>query len=153
MTRNYRQLWGALLIFVVMSLVDVAGAQENPVDVEPSPASEPMDDVDSVAGDVAGEQEGQAQKGQAEVESLEGATKEQTPSGPTYHKVRPGESLWMISAMNLGDGGLWPALYRANRDQIQNPKILYPGQELAIPNVAPEEKAAIRAEAAQLNTQ
>jgi nucleoid-associated protein YgaU len=149
MTRNYRQFWGALLIFGVMSLVDVAGAQENPVDVEPSPASEPMDDVDSVAG----EQEEQAQKGQAEVESLEGATKEQTPSGPTYHKVRPGVSLWMISAMHLGDGGLWPALYRANRDQIQNPKILYPGQELAIPNIAPEEKKAIRAEAAQLNMQ
>jgi hypothetical protein len=38
MTRNYRQFWGALLIFGVMSLVDVAGAQENPVEGGAPPA-------------------------------------------------------------------------------------------------------------------
>ena len=148
MTQNCRQLWGALLVLGVMIPASIAGAQENLVDVEPSSASEPLD-VDSVVT----EQEGEAQGEQAEVAAPGGATKEQTPQESTYHKVRPGESLWMIAVANLGDGGLWPALYRANRDQIQNPKILYPGQKLAIPIVAPEEKEAIRAEAAQLNTQ
>ncbi len=147
MTRNHRQFWGALLAIGVMSLVDVAGAQENPVEVEPSAASEPQN-VNSEATEPA-----EPAEVKSEVKSQAGATKEQTPNEPVYHKVRPGESLWMIAVANLGDGGLWPALYRANRDQIQNPKILYPGQELAIPNIAPEEKAAIRAEAAQLNTQ
>jgi len=67
------------------------------------------------------------------------------------HEVRPGESLWKIAALTVGDGHLWPALYRANRDQIQNPSILYPGQLLEIPEIAPEERAAIRAEAKQYN--
>ncbi len=69
------------------------------------------------------------------------------------HLVRQGDSLWRIAVQEMGEGYLWPALYRANRDQIQNPSVLYPGQRLTIPEIASEEKAAIRAEAAQLHRQ
>lgn len=51
----------------------------------------------------------------------------------TLHRVKPGETLSEIAALYLGDGGLWPLLYRENRDQIKDPERLYPGQELAIP--------------------
>jgi len=50
------------------------------------------------------------------------------------HVVRPGETLWQITAALTGDPHRWPQLYRANRDQIKDPSTLYPGQRLAIPD-------------------
>jgi nucleoid-associated protein YgaU len=49
------------------------------------------------------------------------------------HVVRPGETLWQIAAALSGNPNRWPELYRANRDQIKDPSLLYPGQRLAIP--------------------
>ncbi len=62
------------------------------------------------------------------------------PSGeaanPDAHRVRPGESLWRISALDgvYGDGRKWPRLYEANKGTIRDPDRIYPGQELAIPH-------------------
>jgi nucleoid-associated protein YgaU len=64
--------------------------------------------------------------------------------------VQPGESLWLIAANTIGDPTLWPVLYRANRDQIKDPTLLYPGQKLAIPEVDPAEREEVRREAASL---
>ncbi len=89
----------------------------------------------------------------ASLAAAEGDPSEGHPREIRSHLVRPGDSLWRIAAQEMGEGYLWPALYRANRDQIQNPSVLYPGQRLAIPEVAPEEKAVIRAEAVQLERQ
>ena len=50
--------------------------------------------------------------------------------------VAPGETLWQIAAALTGDPHRWPELYRANRDQIKDPSLLYPGQRLAIPDLA-----------------
>jgi nucleoid-associated protein YgaU len=50
------------------------------------------------------------------------------------HVVQPGDSLWRIAAVVTGDPTLWPLLYRANRDQIKDPALLYPGQRLTIPD-------------------
>jgi len=51
------------------------------------------------------------------------------------HVVRPGESLWAISAGRAvyGAGSRWRTLYAANRSRIKNPDLIYPGQELSIP--------------------
>ena len=49
------------------------------------------------------------------------------------HVVQPGESLWSIAERVQGDASLWPALFRANRDQIGHPGVLHPGQRLLIP--------------------
>ncbi len=149
MIRIFLQSWPLWLVCGLIGPLAVAEPQKAAIEAEASAISETVE-PSAVAVEEA---EPAAPAAPAEAEVPQGATKQPTPSETTYHKVRRGESLWIIAAENLGDGGLWPALYRANRDQIQNPKILYPGQELAIPNIAPEEKAAIRAEAAQLNTQ
>jgi nucleoid-associated protein YgaU len=66
------------------------------------------------------------------------------------HVVQPGESLWSIAEARIGDASLWPALYRANRDQIADPHRLHPGQRLAIPEVEPSTRAAVRREASAL---
>ena len=54
---------------------------------------------------------------------------------PTSYTVRRGETLPQISARTeiYNDPTLWPILYRANRDQIRDPKRLWPGQVLVIP--------------------
>jgi nucleoid-associated protein YgaU len=52
----------------------------------------------------------------------------------------------------MGDGTLWPALYRANRDRIKDPARIYPGQRLAVPEVAPEAVASVRREGEALVT-
>lgn len=50
------------------------------------------------------------------------------------HVVQPGETLWQIALNLSGNPARWPELYRANRDQIRDPSMLYPGQRLAIPD-------------------
>jgi nucleoid-associated protein YgaU len=48
--------------------------------------------------------------------------------------VGDGENLWIISAKPevYGEGLLWPLLYQANRDQIKDPRQIFPGQSLSI---------------------
>jgi nucleoid-associated protein YgaU len=64
-----------------------------------------------------------------------------------YHTVKRGETLPQIAAQTdvYNDYRLWPLLYRANRDQISNPKHPWPGQVLRIPrNVSREEMSEAR---------
>jgi nucleoid-associated protein YgaU len=70
-----------------------------------------------------------------------------------FHDVRRGDTLATIAAETLGDPTLWPALYRANRDQIRDPARLYPGQRLEIPTLSPAEREAERREAKALRSQ
>lgn len=51
------------------------------------------------------------------------------------HTVKRGETLPQIAALPevYGDSSLWPLIYKANRDQIKDPKVLWPGQNLKIP--------------------
>jgi len=65
----------------------------------------------------------------------ERARYEKTQVLPTRHTVKRGETLPQIAAQAevYGDPSLWPLLYRANRDQIRDPKVLWPGQQLKIP--------------------
>jgi hypothetical protein len=65
-----------------------------------------------------------------------------------HYVVKRGQTLSLIADDVLGDPDLWPAIYRANRDQIKDPMILHVGQRLAIPEVAASERARIRREAA-----
>lgn len=48
--------------------------------------------------------------------------------------VGDGETLWTISAHPevYNEGLLWPLLYQANRDQIKDPRQIFPGQSLSI---------------------
>jgi nucleoid-associated protein YgaU len=69
------------------------------------------------------------------------------------HEVRPGETLWTIAEATVGDPTLWPALYLANRDQIKDPALVYPGQQLAVPEIDPEKRGSLRREAEILTSQ
>jgi nucleoid-associated protein YgaU len=54
---------------------------------------------------------------------------------PGAYTVRRGETLPQIAgrAEIYNDAALWPIIYRANRDQIRDPRRLWPGQVLVIP--------------------
>jgi hypothetical protein len=69
------------------------------------------------------------------VRSAQKKTKETPPALLTSYTVRRGETLPQISARTeiYNDSTLWPIIYRANRDQIRDPKRLWPGQVFVIP--------------------
>jgi nucleoid-associated protein YgaU len=47
--------------------------------------------------------------------------------------VQPGATLWAIARDTYGSGTLYTRLYEANRDEIRDPDLIYPGQVFAIP--------------------
>lgn len=51
----------------------------------------------------------------------------------TVVKVRRGDSLWRIARRHLGKGKKWAKFYAANKEKIDNPDLIYPGQVLIIP--------------------
>lgn len=72
------------------------------------------------------------------------------PEPATSYEVGAGETLWTIAAQPVvyGDGFLWPLLYQANRDQIKDPRQIYPGQVLNIRrDLTAEEQAEARQKA------
>ena len=55
-----------------------------------------------------------------------------TGQSDTYVVVA-GDSLSKIAKRYYGDANKWNRIYEANRDQIKNPDLIHPGQQLRIP--------------------
>lgn len=66
----------------------------------------------------------------------------EAPKEVMYTVVK-GDCLWNIAKKKeyYGNGFAWPVIYKANRDQIKNPDLIYPKQVFKIPNLTDEEKA------------
>ncbi|MGE0116994.1 MAG: LysM peptidoglycan-binding domain-containing protein [Dongiaceae bacterium] len=47
--------------------------------------------------------------------------------------VQPGNSLWRIARRTYGEGLRYTVIYEANRTQIRDPDLIYPGQVFALP--------------------
>ncbi|WP_448203252.1 LysM peptidoglycan-binding domain-containing protein [Azospirillum sp. sgz302134] len=47
--------------------------------------------------------------------------------------VQPGNSLWRIARATYGNGVQYTLIYEANRNQIRDPDLIYPGQIFALP--------------------
>ena len=47
--------------------------------------------------------------------------------------VSRGDSLWRISRVTYGVGEQYVVVYKANRDRIRNPNLIYPGQTFVLP--------------------
>jgi len=67
---------------------------------------------------------------------------------PTSYSVVRGDCLWRISGKEqiYADPVKWPRLYRANRDQIKDPDLIYPDQVLTVPRDWPKQHAVVRGE-------
>ena len=69
---------------------------------------------------------------------IDKSRQEKEPLPVSRHTVKRGETFPQIAAQPevYGDASLWPLIYKANRDQISNPAVLWPGQVLRIPRNA-----------------
>ncbi|MEP1031097.1 MAG: LysM peptidoglycan-binding domain-containing protein, partial [Alphaproteobacteria bacterium] len=50
--------------------------------------------------------------------------------------VQPGNSLWRIARRVYGEGVQYTIIYRANKQQIGDPDLIYPGQVFQVPKPA-----------------
>jgi nucleoid-associated protein YgaU len=57
----------------------------------------------------------------------------QIAGGETQVVVQPGNSLWRIARRTYGAGMRFTLLYEANKDQIRDPDLIYPGQLFVLP--------------------
>ncbi|MGK9476116.1 LysM peptidoglycan-binding domain-containing protein [Melioribacter sp. OK-6-Me] len=66
----------------------------------------------------------------------------EAPSEINYTVVK-GDCLWNIAKKkeHYDNPFAWPMIYKANRDQIKDPDLIYPKQVFKIPNLTEEEKA------------
>ncbi len=66
----------------------------------------------------------------------------EAPTEQNYTVVK-GDYLWKIAKKQqfYGNGFAWPNIYKANKDKIKDPNLIYPKQEFTIPNLTEQEKA------------
>ena len=50
-----------------------------------------------------------------------------------YYEVRSGDSLWKIARNRYSEGIAWVKIFRANLEQIENPDLIYPYQQIVLP--------------------
>lgn len=51
----------------------------------------------------------------------------------TFYTIQSGDSLSKIARQYYGDAMKWPTLFEANREVIENPDLIYPGQQIRVP--------------------
>jgi nucleoid-associated protein YgaU len=67
-----------------------------------------------------------------------GTTQGASPSTVVVPKIATttvsrGDSLWRLSHLTYGAGTRYAVIYKANRAQIRNPNLIYPGQIFVLP--------------------
>lgn len=71
-------------------------------------------------------------------------SKAASSKGYSHYRVHRSDCLWTIAGKNdvYSDSFDWPLLFKANRDQIKDPDLIYPRQVLMVePEPSLEEKA------------
>ena len=96
---------------------------------------------------------GQTSSGTQTAAGTQSATQDQAASGTSQNAttttpgqaaapkvgrvvIQPGNNLWRISRVLYGNGAKFTTLYEANKDQIRNPNLIYPGQIFRTPDVS-----------------
>ncbi len=54
---------------------------------------------------------------------------------PVFYTIQKGDSLSKIAQQKYGDPMKWKALFEANREVIKDPDLIYPGQQIRIPEL------------------
>ncbi|CAN5230350.1 hypothetical protein BH20GEM2_BH20GEM2_08140 [soil metagenome] len=78
----------------------------------------------------------------ADFSDVEGGASSTAPAAPVpgatgrTYTVVSGDSLSKIAEREYGDASKWHAIYEANKDKIDDPDLIYPGQEFTLPPTA-----------------
>jgi hypothetical protein len=123
-----------LLCLCATMVIALFGCAKKQVQTEPAPSEEPT------------MEETMEEEPAPEPETVEPAVEEVEPTPmekyemqyselPLSHEVVKGECLWWIAEYEeiYNDPFMWPLIYKANRDQINDPDLIYPGQVFYIP--------------------
>jgi nucleoid-associated protein YgaU len=70
----------------------------------------------------------------AEAASPTAPTDPNAPPVPNKITIQPGNTLWRLSRDLYGAGRNYTIIFDANRSQIRNPRLIYPGQILTAPS-------------------
>ena len=129
----------------VVAETDVAEAAPETPAAEPAPAAEPeVSTSEPAASEPAAEPE--APVAVATAEEPAEADVPQLVAKPVGRPelgrfatgkaiIRSGDNLWTIARRVYGSGYKYTQIYGANREQIRNPNLIYPGQVFDLPNM------------------
>ncbi len=98
----------------------------------------PVASPSSATGDVAQTSEAAPKAEAAATGSTDQRNVVVVPSVDTKVVVR-GDNLWRISQASYGRGERYTVIYGANRNQIRDPDLIYPGQIFVLPKGAPQQ--------------
>jgi nucleoid-associated protein YgaU len=63
----------------------------------------------------------------------QGTSADSGGTGARSYTVRKGDTLSHIAKAHYGNASTWQRIYEANRDQLDDPDLIHPGQVLRIP--------------------
>ena len=75
------------------------------------------------------------QSGASSTEQVTGGSGGTGGAGERSYTVAMGDTLSHIAKAHYGKAGKWRAIFEANRDQIDDPDKIFPGQVLKIPAI------------------
>jgi hypothetical protein len=75
----------------------------------------------------------QAGSGAQQTAAATGSTADNAAAAEGRIVVQPGNSLWKLARESYGAGVRYTIIYEANKEQISNPDLIYPGQVFAVP--------------------
>jgi nucleoid-associated protein YgaU len=79
---------------------------------------------------------GKGGKGKADFSDVRSGSSSTAPAAQAQYRtytVVAGDSLSKIAKREYGDASKWHRIFEANRDKIQNPDLIHPGQVLNLP--------------------
>ena len=109
---------------------------EAPVALEPSPNTEPTQSEAVVVAETEDAPLVVPEVTPAETQVAVSAPQAPEPATrPTVSviTVQPGFTLWQIARDMMGEGEMYVQVYEANREQIRDPDLIYPGQVFTMP--------------------
>lgn len=118
-------------------------AVDNQIEVgapEPPPAPEPPAPPEATSAEAPSSAESSAGADEAAAPDAPGEPPAADQTGDdaapvTSYTVQPGDSLWKIAEAHYGNGTKYQAIFEANRDILDNPDLIKPGQVLKLPEL------------------
>lgn len=77
--------------------------------------------------------EDESNSADAQTDTSDEAESQKASDSSRTYTVKKGDCLWNIAASELGDGSRWQEIYELNQGKIDNPRLIYTGQEFVLP--------------------